>query len=58
MQIHNQIILAGLNILKLQCIIHCGKNAKAGFKISNPNGSKTYVNGIPVKKVKSRFEAT
>ena len=44
------IILAGLNIAKLQCIIHCGKNAKAGFKISNPNGSKTYVNGIPVKK--------
>ena len=28
------IILAGLNIAKLQCIIHCGKNAKAGFKIS------------------------
>ena len=44
------IILAGLNIAKLQCIIHCGKNAKAGFRISNPNGSKTYVNGIPVKK--------
>ena len=34
----------------MQCIIHCGKNAKAGFQISNPNGSKTYVNGIPVKK--------
>ena len=42
------IILAGLNIAKLQCVIHCGKNAKAGFRISNPNGSKTYVNGIPV----------
>ena len=50
MQIQPDIILAGLNIAKLQCVIHCGKNAKAGFRISNPNGSKTYVNGIPVKK--------
>ena len=44
------VILAGLNIAKLQCTIKADTDNGEGFVLSNPKGSKTYVNGIPVQK--------
>ena len=44
------VILAGLNIAKVHCAVKADTDNGEGFVLTNPHGSKTYVNGVPVRK--------